>query len=290
MQRTSTSRLVVVILTTALVITTIVVVVLSVTRNGSQYGNETSTAATEQQAGIAASDEVQAQTAEQQEQASAAADVSLDVPDLANPDDLRALNAFLSNFTESNCGMETGVKGHRAFDRDTSSGQLHAGLAFVRFAQEGGKLEDVGYDESNPWLGNVRVSADHLDGMLYRLCGRTFDWPGLEEPQYVGYRYVDGYVYTEVTNWVGLYGPAVACTVRSEDDGTITVDYAGYYQTTMQYPQLQDDGTQYGLNEEQLVARYGLVPNGRGTARLECSRTDGEWDFRLIRLEASVDE
>lgn len=293
-------RLVAVVLTTLLVAATVVVVVLSLQADGPRPEAKTSAETTERQtsgtspdatnSGTDSPDQAQGPTTALQEQTSTASEETPDIPNLDDPDDLRALNAFLSVFTESNCGLEMDGKGHRTFDRDTSSGQLHADLAFVSFAQDGGEIEDVDPSQFDQWFANVRVSTDKLDEVLYRLCGRTYDWPGLEEPQYVGYHYLDGYLYAEITNWVGMYGPAVATAVRAEDDGTITVDYAGYYQTALRYTQLQDDGTQYGLNEDQLVARYGLNPNGRGTARLECSRTDEGWDFRLIRLEATVDE
>ena len=200
------------------------------------------------------------------------------MPNLNNASDQRALNVFLSNFTEAGMGLSN--RNGYVFNRYRASAQEYAHLAFWHYYQNGGRLEEGSWR-----LGNVRVKASKLDAVTDYLTGRVVtNWASLNNTE-GWYRYKDGYVYTEVTGGRWMCGPAVAVYARSNGDGYLRVGFDGYYQDSAQTGYSVGDGSQYSMSESQLNRLLGVSgPNGYGTAIIDYWWADGKWNFRLVSL------
>ena len=203
-------------------------------------------------------------------------------PDLSNASDQRALNVFLSNFTETGIGL-TNRKGY-VFNRYNASTQEYAHLAFWHYYQNGGSVE------TGDWkLGNVRAKASKLDSVTDYLTDRVVkNWASLNNGD-GWYRYKDGYVYTTMTNGIYLCGPAVALYVRDNGDGYLRVGFDGYYQSSSQTGYTVGDDRQYSMSESQLNRLLGVSgPNGHGAAVVDYWWANGKWNFRLVSLTVRI--
>ena len=204
------------------------------------------------------------------------------MPNLGNASDQRALNVFLSNFTEVGMGL-TNRNGY-VFNRYRASTQEYANLAFWHYYQNGGSVET-----GNWKLGNVRVKASKLDAATDYLTGRVVkSWANLNNTD-GWYRYKKGYVYTEVTGGRWMCGPAVAVYARDNGDGYLRVGFDGYYYDNGQTGYSVGDGSQYGMSESQLNRLLGVRgPNGYGTAIVDYWWANGKWNFRLVSLTVFI--
>lgn len=205
------------------------------------------------------------------------------MPSLSNASDQRALNVFLSNFTEVGMGL-TNRNGY-VFNRYRASTQEYANLAFWHYYQNGGNVEF-----GNWKLGNARVKSTKLDAATDYLTDRVVkSWANLNNTD-GWYRYKKGYVYTQVTNGKWMCGPAVAIYARDNGDGYLRVGFDGYYYDSGQTGYSVGDGSQYGMSESQLNRMLGVRgPNGYGTAIVDYWWGNGKWNFRLVSLTVFID-
>ena len=205
------------------------------------------------------------------------------MPSLSNASDQRALNVFLSNFTEVGMGLSN--RNGYVFNRYRASTQEYANLAFWHIYQNGGKVEF-----GNWKLGNARVKATKLDAATDYLTDRVVkSWSNLNSTD-GWYRYKKGYVYTQVTGGKWMCGPAVAVYARDNGDGYLRGGFDGSYYDNGQTGYSVGDGSQYSMTEGQLNRLLGVRgPNGYGTAIVDYWWANGKWNFRLVSLTVFID-
>lgn len=211
--------------------------------------------------------------------------------DIADSDDYRSVNTYLSNFSETGFAQRYS----KANPYDCEKPDENALLSFAIYHNA--------YNTPNAWEGandivgstwypivdaqgdhdavsegyNERISADVIESTVERYVKVDFDATRFSDD----YHYEDGYVYFRVTNGSGIPEGIVLSRVLTDLGSNryrVEFDIYGgpdtYYDTT--------DASLYGLSASDLATHLGVDgPNLSGVAVIEAG-FDGPTPFKLV--------
>ncbi len=213
-----------------------------------------------------------------------------DLPDLSNPEDRDAINAFLSGFSQVGLDWDTKLSGR--FDRSTADAQRMAALSVTWYLLNEGEATDVSASQRRVGkenYGDKYVPASKLNEVIERLLGITYElWEDLEKDKRP-YRFDGTNVYWQGKTPPLRYGPAIARSTSESDDGYLHVNFYAYYllDKDTHFSQIKDSLDIYTMRVLNSIMHVDK-PNARGEAVLECERAGDGWTFHLVSYEASI--